>query len=67
MPQQADFETQTGNSILLIGGGGHCKYCIDVIKQGGKYQIAGVVDLPEKQGQSVLGYAVLGTGEDLEP
>lgn len=51
--------------IILIGGGGHCKSCIDVIEQEGKYQIAGVVDLPEKQGQSVMGYAVLGTDGDL--
>ena len=33
--------------IILIGGGGHCKSCIDVIEQEGKYQIAGIVDLPE--------------------
>ncbi|MFO8090861.1 MAG: hypothetical protein R6U13_13555 [Desulfatiglandaceae bacterium] len=52
-------------SILLVGGGGHCKSCIDVIEQEGKYQIAGIVDLPEKQGQSVMGYAVLGTDGDL--
>ena len=65
MPRKSDFGTQSGNSILLIGGGGHCKSCIDVIEQEGKYQIAGIVDLPEKQGQSVLGYAVLGTDEDL--
>ena len=33
--------------IVLIGGGGHCKSCIDVIEQQGVYQIAGIVDLPE--------------------
>jgi len=52
-------------SILLIGGGGHCKSCIDVIEQEGKFQIAGLVDLPEKQNQSVLGYPVLGSDDDL--
>lgn len=41
--------------ITLIGGGGRCRSCIDVIEQEGKYQVAGIVDLPEKQGQSVLG------------
>jgi len=51
--------------IILIGGGGHCKSCIDVIEQEGRFPIAGIVDLPQKQGQSVLGYAVLGTDEDL--
>ena len=33
--------------IILIGGGGHCKSCIDVIEQEGKYRIAGIVDMAE--------------------
>jgi sugar O-acyltransferase (sialic acid O-acetyltransferase NeuD family) len=51
--------------IILIGGGGHCKSCIDVIEQQGKFQIAGVVDLPEKSTQSVMGYTVLGSDSNL--
>ncbi|MBI4645951.1 MAG: acetyltransferase, partial [Bacteroidia bacterium] len=27
--------------IILIGGGGHCKACSDVIETEGKYNIAG--------------------------
>ncbi|MCP4314350.1 MAG: acetyltransferase [Bacteroidetes bacterium] len=53
-------------SIILIGGGGHCKACIDVIEQEGIYSIAGIVDLPEKQGESILGYPVIGTDDDLK-
>jgi len=45
--------------IILIGGGGHCKSCIDVVEQQGKYQIAGIVDLPEKLHQKLLGYEVI--------
>lgn len=30
--------------ILLIGAGGHCPSCIDVIEQEGRFSIAGVVD-----------------------
>ncbi len=30
-----------------MGGGGHCKSCIDVIEQEGKYKIAGIVDAKE--------------------
>jgi len=52
-------------SILLIGGGGHCKSCIDVIELEGTYQIAGIVDFPEKRGQQVLGYPVIGSDEEL--
>ncbi|WP_016778728.1 acetyltransferase [Anaerophaga thermohalophila] len=51
--------------IILIGGGGHCKSCIDVIEQEGKYKIAGIVDMAEKVGQSILGYPIIGTDDDL--
>jgi len=51
--------------IILIGGGGHCKSCIDVIEQEGKYQIAGIVDVPEKIHQRILGYEIIGTDENL--
>ena len=34
-------------SIVLIGGGGHCKACIDVIEVEGKYNIIGIIDVPE--------------------
>jgi len=51
--------------LLLIGGGGHCRSCIDVIEQAGEYKIAGVVDLKEKLHQKVLGYEILATDEDL--
>jgi len=51
--------------IILIGGGGHCKSCIDVIEQEGKYKIAGIVDLPEKLRGKILGYEIIATDEDL--
>ena len=31
-------------NIILIGGGGHCKSCIDVIEAEDKFEIAGIVD-----------------------
>ena len=65
MPINPDSQSLTSYPILLIGGGGHCKSCIDVIEQEGKYQIAGIVDLPEKRGQLVLGHSVIGCDEDL--
>ena len=52
-------------TILLVGGGGHCKACIDVIEQAGEFQIAGIIDFPEKLHQLVLGYSVIGCDEDL--
>lgn len=54
--------------ILLIGGGGHCRACIDVIERESKYQIAGIIDdnLYDNQIQEVLGYPVLGKDKDLK-
>ncbi|MCD4676440.1 MAG: acetyltransferase [Desulfobacula sp.] len=46
-------------SIILIGGGGHCESCIDVIEQQGKYNIAGIVDMPDKVGNKVAGYQII--------
>ena len=51
--------------IVLVGGGGHCKACIDVIELEGKFRIAGIVDVKEKIGQSVLGYRIIASDEDL--
>ena len=51
--------------IILIGGGGHCKSCIDVIELEAKYTIAGIVDIKEKLCQSVLGYEIIATDDDL--
>ena len=51
--------------IILIGGGGHCKACIDVIEQENKYKIKGIIDLPSKLGNKVLGYPVIGNDDDI--
>ncbi len=51
--------------IILVGGGGHCKSCIDVIEQSGIYKIAGIVDMPEKLHKKILGYEIIATDDDL--
>lgn len=51
--------------IVLIGGGGHCKSCIDIIEQKGDFKIAGIVDLPDKLHQKILGYGIIATDDDL--
>lgn len=49
-------------SLLLIGGGGHCKSCIDVINHFGRYEIQGIVERAEGfnydiiKNQKVIGY-----------
>lgn len=51
--------------LFLIGGGGHCKSCIDVIEQEGKFKIIGIIDQKNKIGQKVLGYEIIGSDEDI--
>jgi len=42
-------------NIILIGGGGHCKSCIDVIENENKYKIIAIID---KKKNFLLGYKV---------
>lgn len=51
--------------ILLIGGGGHCRSCIDVIEMAGQFSIAGIVQPTAARTEPLLGYATLGTDDDL--
>lgn len=51
-------------NLILVGGGGHCKSVIDVAESAG-YTIKGILDLPEKIGEKILGYSIIGTDEDI--
>ncbi len=54
------------DKIILVGGGGHCCSCIDVIETEDRFEIGGIVDVPEKMGEQVLGYPVIASDENLE-
>jgi sugar O-acyltransferase (sialic acid O-acetyltransferase NeuD family) len=51
-------------NLILIGGGGHCVSCIDVIEQENKFTIAGIVD-NDSSIEKLLDYPRLGCDEDL--
>jgi len=51
--------------LILIGGGGHCKACIDVIEQEGIYKIVGILDKKELLGKKILEYRYIGTDDDI--
>jgi len=51
--------------LILVGAGGHAHSCIDVIEQEDKFQIIGLVGLPEQRHTECLGYPVIGTDNDL--
>jgi sugar O-acyltransferase (sialic acid O-acetyltransferase NeuD family) len=47
--------------LILIGSGGHARACIDVIEQQDRYQIVGLVGLPQELLTQQLGYEVIAT------
>lgn len=51
--------------IILVGGGGHCKSCIDVIEHEGKYNIFGIIDIESRVGEKLMGYSILGSDKDI--
>jgi len=53
-------------NLILIGGGGHCKSCIDIIESSAAYKIIGILDVEEKIGENILGYPVIGTDDLIE-
>ena len=50
--------------IVLIGGGGHCKVVISILKKLDNFEIAGIVD-NYKAGSLISGIKIIGTDDDL--
>lgn len=53
-------------NLILIGGGGHCKSVIDVIRSAGIFEIRGILDAAEKKGTTVSGCEIIGTDGNIE-
>lgn len=53
-------------NIVLIGGGNHVQYCIDIIEKEDKYNIIGIIDSIKETGTEVYGYQVIGIQEDIQ-
>lgn len=53
-------------NLVLVGGGGHAKSCIDVIEGLNEYKIIGILDTPDKVGQKILDYEIIGTDNDIK-
>jgi sugar O-acyltransferase (sialic acid O-acetyltransferase NeuD family) len=51
--------------IILIGGGGHCLSCIDVLRLANTFEIVGILDICEKAGNTLLGIKVIGDDNDI--
>lgn len=52
-------------SLILIGGGGHCKSVIEVAESV-CYEIKGILDVPDEVGKEVLpGHKIIGIDDDI--
>lgn len=52
-------------SLILIGNGGHCRSCIEVINTSRKFKIKGIIVHPKDQINSFMNYKVLGNDQNL--
>lgn len=51
--------------ILILGGGGHAKMCIDILNQMKAYEIAGIIDDKLEACSEILGVPLIGRTDDL--
>ena len=51
--------------VIVIGAGGHAKVVIELIREGGEYEVVGVIDA-DPATREVLGVAVIGDDSALE-
>ena len=51
-------------SLILVGGGGHCKSVIEAAESAG-FDIYGVLDVTENVGRKICSYDIIGTDDDI--
>lgn len=53
------------NKLVLIGGGGHCRSCIDVIESTNEFEIIGILDSAFSIGDDIYGYNCIGNDNNI--
>jgi sugar O-acyltransferase (sialic acid O-acetyltransferase NeuD family) len=53
-------------NLILLGAGGHCLSCIDVIRATGKFNIVGILGVASEVGSKVSSIGVVGTDADIK-
>lgn len=56
----------SNKKLLLLGGGGHCKSVLDVLKETKYYSEISIIDSEDRVGSRVLNCEIIGTDDDLE-
>ncbi len=66
IPPSVSISPTKNNQVIVFGGGGHAKMCIEIIKQTNYLQIYGISDSNYPHLQQVLGIEVLGDNTVIE-
>jgi sugar O-acyltransferase (sialic acid O-acetyltransferase NeuD family) len=51
--------------LVLIGGGNHLQYSLDIIEKENKYEVVGIIDSIQEIGTKLFGYEVIGRQGDI--
>ena len=51
--------------VVLIGGGNHAHYCIDILNKMNEYEIIGIIDSKNVLGTNLYGYPVIGRQKNI--
>lgn len=51
--------------IVLVGGGNHARYCIDILKMCKNYEIVGIIDSVKPLGSMICEIPVIGRQDDM--
>ena len=52
-------------SIILIGNGGHCKSCIDVIENSLDFNVKGLITKDSNNSENFMNYRIMGNDSDI--
>jgi len=54
------------NELIIIGCGGHTKSIIDIVESTKKWKIKGLISKKQNKRESIKGYEIIGSDEELE-
>ena len=52
-------------SIILLGNGGHCKSCIDVVENSDKFKIKGIITNEKNSLERFMNYKIIGNDDTI--
>ena len=54
------------DNLILIGSGGYCKSCIEIIESSNEFKIKGIIVHPSNAATQFMNYKVLGNDNNFQ-